>query len=255
MQSQIRKHFDHSTSTYRANATIQARVAENCAGRIPEINYPLVLELGAGGGLLTEYCLKKIAPLKHYFTLDLSLEMLKLTAQDKVFAVQGDGENPPFREQSFDLLVSSSAMQWYSCGADSILANISLLKDEGYFSLAFFVRGTFDEMSHISSLTGFASIYPLPEEYQCIKTLSQTGLNLETHIETYTVYFPDVASFLKSHKKTGATFTRKGSGFGKKKYADFCKKYQEIYGGEKGIPVSYRVLYMWGQKLKIRLKP
>lgn len=250
MLSQIRRHFDHSTSTYRANAAVQAMVAKNCARKIPELNCPLVLEIGAGGGLLTEYCLKKISNLQHYFTLDLSLKMLKLTPHNnKVFAVQADGEKAPFREQSFDLLVSSSAMQWYSCGADSILENIRLLKDGGYFSLALFIQGTFKEMDKISSLTGFASIYPLPEEHQCIRTLSHSGLRLETHAETHIVHFPDAPSFLKSHRKTGATFTRKNSRFGKKKYADFCKKYQEIYGNEKGIPVSYRILYMWGKKL------
>ncbi|MCA1744051.1 MAG: methyltransferase domain-containing protein, partial [Desulfovibrionales bacterium] len=225
----------------------------DCARRIPELSYPMVLEIGAGGGLLTECCLNKISP-EHYFTLDLSMKMLKLNAQNRVFAVQGDGEKPPFRQEQFDLLVSSSAMQWYSCGADSILANISLLKGGGYFSLALFVQGTFYEMAHISSLTGFASVFPLPEENQCINALSQPELRFKTHIERHTVYFPDTPGFLKSHRKTGATFTRKGSGFGKKKYADFCKKYQEIYGGSEGIPVSYRILYMWGQKLKVRLK-
>lgn len=248
MNNQIRKHFDQSVNTYQKAAVIQKKVAVRCCSHIPENDYSRVLEIGAGGGLFTEYFFRRKSNFGIYVALDVSRMMLKLIPAGRIVLMQADGERAPFKRESFDLLVSSSAMQWYQGGVSSIIGNISLLKKRGFFSLAVFVEGTFVQLGHVSSLTGFGSLYPLPPAGVLVDSLCLTGQRLEWEIEDYKAYFPSVQAFLKNHKHTGANYSRPGAGFGRKAYNDFCRKYEEIYGEKKGIPANYKVLYLWGNK-------
>ncbi|MFW6004846.1 MAG: class I SAM-dependent methyltransferase, partial [Desulfonatronovibrionaceae bacterium] len=163
-----------------------------------------------------------------------------------VCLVQADGESPPFKPGSFSLLISSSAMQWYEQGPHSVLNNIRLLKENGFFSLAVFVRGTFRQLEHVSSLTGFGSVYPLPGAGEYIESFRAAGLDPQWSVQEYTVYCSSVSAFLKSHKKTGATYTGSQTRFGKKTYRNFCRLYEEFYGESGRIPASYKILYLWG---------
>jgi malonyl-CoA O-methyltransferase len=248
MNKQIKKHFDQSTGTYKKAAGIQKKVAERCCSRIPEKNHPRVLEIGAGGGLLTRCFIQRNNRPEIYAALDISRKMLTLVPAGNVCLVQADGEKAPFREKSFNLLISSSAMQWYQDGPGSMLNNLSLLKRGGFFSLAIFVAGTFKEMARVASATGFGSLFPLPSAESFTDCLDYEGQNYESALEEYMIYFPTARDFLKSHKQTGATFTGSRGAFGKKRYRDFCRLYMSMYGEKSGIPVSYRVLYLWGQR-------
>lgn len=248
MDNQIKKHFDRSISTYKKTAVVQKKVAARCYSHVPENNYPRVLEIGAGGGFLTECFLQGQSSCGMYIALDVSRMMLKLVPMDRVVIIQADGEKAPFKQDCFSLLLSSSAMQWYQGGASSIINNISLLERGGFFSLAIFVQGTFIQMSHASSLSGFGSLYPLPSSGSLLKSLKLEGQVIESDIQDYRIHFPSVHAFLKTHKQTGANYSSPGAGFSRKAYNEFCRIYEHMYGEEQGIPVSYKVLYLWGRK-------
>lgn len=248
MNRQIQKRFDQSILTYKEAAGIQKQVARRCCSHIPDEDYSRVLEIGAGGGLLTECFFQRGRMPDIYAALDISGKMLTLVPAGSVCLIQADGEKPPFRKNSFNLLLSSSAMQWYEQGRDSMLNNINLLKNRGFFSLAIFVSGTFKEMSRVASETGFGKLFPLPTAKSLTECLDHEKQNYESALEEYTQYFASPGEFLKSHKRTGATFTGSKTAPGKSKYMDFCRMYRSMYGGKPGIPVSYRVLYLWGRK-------
>lgn len=243
---QIRLHFDHSSSSYQSAASVQKTVAWKCFSHIPEKKYSRILEIGAGGGLLTELCLQRLRPADIYAALDISPGMLGLVPADKTCLILADGENPPFNPGSFYLLISSSAMQWYHHGPASVLRNIRLLKEKGFFSLALFVKGTFRELEQVSSLTGFGSLYPLPSAEHYIESFRTAGLKPGWSVQEYTEYYSSVSAFLKSHKKTGATYTGSQAKFGKKTYRNFCRIYEDLYAEAGRIPASYKVLYLWG---------
>jgi malonyl-CoA O-methyltransferase len=248
MDNQIKKHFDRSIKTYKNAAIVQKRVAARCYSHVPKNNYSRVLEIGAGGGFLTESFLQGQSSFGMYIALDVSRMMLKLVPMDRVVRLQADGEKTPFRQGCFSLLLSSSAMQWYQEGSSSIINNIRLLERGGFFSLAIFVQGTFIQMSHASSLSGFGSVYPLPSAGTLLKILKPEGRILESDIEEYRIHFPSVHAFLQTHKQTGANYSRQGACFSRKAYNEFCRIYKNMYGEEQGIPVSYKVLYLWGRR-------
>ena len=248
MNNQIKKHFDRSISTYKKAAVVQKRVAADCCARIPEGYYPRVLEVGAGGGLLAEYFLQSHMDFEIYAAVDISARMLKLVPRDRVIPVQADGENAPFKPGCFDLLLSSSTMQWYRKAPASILDNIGMLRRGGFFSLAIFVQGTFKQMARVAAATGFGSLYPLPAAQSLVDCLEGAGQSHESALEEHTLYFSSVRQFLHNHKRTGATYTRPEAGFGKRVYKDFSRMYEDTYAEEKGVPVTYRVLYLWGRR-------
>lgn len=243
---QIRSHFDHSSPSYRDAASIQKNAALKCCSHIPDEQYSKILEIGAGGGLLTEICLQKLIQTDMYVALDISAGMLRLVPAGRTCRVLADGESPPFRPGSFNLLISASAMQWYGQGPASALKNIRLLKKNGFFSLAIFVRGTFRELEHVSSLTGFGSVYPLPRAEKYIEAFRGAGLDPGWSVQEYTESYASVQAFLKSHKKTGATYTGSQTRFGKKKYRNFRRLYEELYSEAGRIPASFKILYLWG---------
>ena len=247
MTKQVQRSFERAVTTYQQEALIQKEVARECALLVPEGVYSRVLEIGAGGGFLTSECLSRINA-GIYVAMDFSRAMLEPLSRKKSVFLLGDGRQQPFKEASFDLLVSSSTMQWYGKGPEALARNLALLNDEGRFSISLFVAGTFSQMAHISSLSGFGSLYPLPEAEQYLKSMSEGHFGFKSRLKEYTRYFPSVPEFLKSHKKTGATYTAKEFRFGKKSYARFCRLYRDIYARKGMIPVSYHVLYIWGRK-------
>ncbi|RQD55534.1 methyltransferase domain-containing protein [Desulfonatronovibrio magnus] len=257
MHNTIRHKFDRSSITYRANAPVQDHVAAKCAMRVPKGFSGNILEIGAGGGLLSEKVLARISPASHYYALDISKAMLNIIKnpgmQSDIFPgiekVQADGEYPPFQDCSLDLMLSSSTMQWYKNSPASMTRNLQLLKPGGLFSLGLFVQGTFKEMEHVSSLTGFGSTHILPVASECLSALQKEKLELASEIETKTIQYDSVLSFLKKHKQTGATFSGKKARFGRERLRKFIAAYEEHYEKDGKIQVSYQILYIWGRKL------
>jgi malonyl-CoA O-methyltransferase len=245
MQKQIQKYFDQAKDTYKQEARIQKIVAKECLELLNRNDFERVLEIGAGGGLLTEAAKNRLKS-KHYVAVDLSLSMLKTIQETDVVRIQADGERLPFKPGSFDLLLSSSTMQWYQKGVQSIAENLTYLKKNGQFALAFFVRGTFRELAYASEVTGFGSVYPLARAQTYTDFFSRLNINFDTCKKTYTLYYPSVREFLQSHKKTGARYTRQKKALSKKRYLDFCKIYTRTFGEKGKIPVTYVVLYLWG---------
>ncbi len=244
----MQKYFNRAGATYLQEAKIQQEAARECAVRVPGKYYPRVLEIGAGGGLLTGQCLDRIQA-GLYLAMDISLPMLKLIPRDRTVLLRADGEHPPFKKAVFDLLVSASVMQWYSKPPQGLLENLELLKKGGRFSISLFVSGTFRQMQEISSRSGFGSVYPLPGEEEYLSRLQESGMDFGFQTREYTRYFPSVPEFLKSHRRTGARYTLNRPSFGKKTYSRFCREYERIYGQDGWIPVDYRVLYIWGKKI------
>ena len=114
----VRLAFDRAASSYDAAAVLQKEVATRLIGRLDFIKHQprSILDLGSGTG----YCASLLAKRFHkarIVSLDLAPSMLKLAKKRKGwFSSQrfacGDAEAMPFAEHSFDLVVSSLAIQW-----------------------------------------------------------------------------------------------------------------------------------------------
>lgn len=249
MKKRIRRCFGKAAVSYSDAASVQREVAARCASLCPDGNYGKVLDIGSGVGFLHGQLEKRIS-FDKYVSLDLVRPML--LEQRKVndaLLLTADGERLPFADNSFDLLVSSSAMQWYSDPVRSIPEDFRILKPGGAFTVAIFIRGTLRELADVSARTGFGSVKELKEAsfYEDIFS-SVPGLEVQFSSAGYEVYFPSVKHFLKKHKMTGAVASSGNISWGKKKYLRFVEEYEKLYRGEAGIRASYEVFLAYGRK-------
>lgn len=247
----IRRAFDRARDTYAKAAKVQSEVARQCALRVPEGEYPSIVEIGAGGGILTRQVVKRCRH-SRYVAVDISPEMLaqvdKRMLTNPEFMVV-DGECIKLQQESFDLLVSSSTMQWYHSPEVSIHDNLKLLRHGGHFSLTIFVEGTYVEFAEASGASGFGSMLPMRSPEYFIEILQDAQLTaLEWEQKKYTCHYPTVSDLLRAHRSTGATATSGSKQPSKAAYKKFIDYFEKRFRTSDGIPSTSSILHLWGRR-------
>lgn len=241
---QIAQTFNKHAQSYSKKASLQKKIAKKCLSLVPYKDYPLILEIGAGGGILGKLLTTSFKYKKIIF-LDIALEMLKLCPCG--IKVLADGEYLPFKPKSFDLILSSSTFQWYNNGPQALLSTLNLLKKEGFFAFAFFVKGTLKEIELTSQQTDFGSIYPLKTTDAYVEKMKTASIQFQFQEEEQKIYFSSVKDILLHLKQTGTSYTEKKNKFGPKKLKKFIEFYEKNFFSKKGYFLTYKTLYLWGQ--------
>ncbi|WP_456449480.1 methyltransferase [Hydrogenimonas sp.] len=191
------KEFRRFAASYGRYNLIQARVARALVSKIDR-PYPIVVDLGCGsGGLFQAY----EQPFTKYWAIDAAPEMLALHPSDpRVEKMVGNFDDASLFETletlDFDLLVSSSALQW-SADLDWTLERISSLKRPA--AMAIFTSGTFASLRRVTGT-------PSP-----IRSARETIDLLERHFDAtidilhYRLYFRDTLSMLRYIKRSGVS--------------------------------------------------
>ena len=249
MKVQIRNAFNRASSSYEQSALVQKDVAGLCAGLVPCGSYARVMEIGAGAGFLAAALLPRIQT-RQYIALDIAEQMVRkaiFRTHPALIPLVGDGETMPLQERSVDLLVSSSAMQWYVHPERSIPENIVLLRKGGRFALALFVRGTLAELEDVSLRTGFGSVFPL-HAVECYRKIFQNipGINVTFSTRSLTMWYDSVPDFLRAHRETGARYSSKKGRVGRRAYMEFCRVYEDVYGCNGRVPARYETMFIEG---------
>ncbi len=249
MKLSVKRYFNNATETYDSSASIQQIIAAEVAKKINEKYFKIVLEIGSGTGLLTKLLMNEIE-YESYVNIDIAFELLKVFKQqsEKMFFINTDADFLPLKQNTFDLLVSSSTFQWLEYPESSFKNFINILKNNGKFYFSIFGKGTFFEMDEISKITGFGSVKPMLSADCYEKILNELDVDFKISTKTYVLFYNSVIDFLKIHKKTGARYTSKNKPSGKKAFNAFCQLYSDIFGTDKGIPVTYSIHYIEGNK-------
>lgn len=247
----IRRAFERARSTYAEAAQVQDRAALRCAGHVPPGGYPAILEIGAGGGVLTRHIAERCIH-SRYVAVDISPGMLAQVNRDGLTNpefVAADGEFLCFPQESFDLLASSSTMQWYRSPEVSIHDNLRLLRHGGRFSLSMFVEGTYAEFAEASAASGFGSMLPMRPAQDFVEMVQDaTPMALESEIVTHVVHYPTVSDMLRAHRATGATATPGAKQPSRQAYQRFLDYYENTHRAPEGIRSTAIILHLWGRR-------
>ncbi|WP_244403775.1 methyltransferase domain-containing protein [Flexistipes sinusarabici] len=235
--------FDKVAEYYNNNAHAQKiaakRLIEILKG-MGESNLQSILELGAGNGILSNL-IKNNFDYENIISTDLAYNFLKFNGEP--LKVQCNISKLPFKNQSFDNVISSSTLQWID-DLDKLLKEIKHVGKKsfkGAFSI--FLKGTFYEMDKVSKLTGFGNILAMKESRYYLENFYKHGFNVDfCHEEKHTIFFDSVREFLNSHKRTGATVKAKKPTT-KSNYNSFLKYYKKLFSIKNKIPVSYNIGY------------
>jgi malonyl-CoA O-methyltransferase len=248
----VRAAFSRSAGAYDARAEVQRAVQDRVLALL-EAAAPdarRVLDVGAGTGALLAR-LVAARPGLSAAAIDLAPGMCAATRRAAPLArvTAADAEALPFRDASFDLVVTTSTLQWLPRVAPALEEARRVLEPGGVLCVALFGARTLFELREAwDEATGARS----PQTHRFLSReelaagLARAGLAVETtRDEELVERHPDARAVLRALKAVGASSAvpgRSGLG-GRRATLDAIRRYEERHRGPEGVPATYQVLY------------
>ncbi len=222
--SNVIKEFSRFAHQYDEHNMIQAEVAKTLISKLPLQRYSTILDLGCGSGEVFKNLQKQHISFDSFTAFDSAKSMLDIHPEvQNITKVCADFNNRIFLEtlpgKDYDLLLSSSAIQW-SKDLNFTLNALSSLSKTAY--LAIFTSGTFKTLHQTANIK--SPIYSA-EELQ--KNILQHYDDVTFELHTYTLHFDTVRDMFSYIKKSGVSS-------GEKKLS-----YKETKALMKSYPLDY----------------
>lgn len=259
----VKQSFHRQAEGYDDHAIVQKRVVERLLEVLvqEDVSPTRILDVGTGTGLLARN-LARLHTDALLCCVDLAPGMAvaaRRTLGPGALVAVADAERLPFRDSSFDCIVSSSTFQWLESLEIAFREAWRLLSPGGVFAFALFGHGTFRELkdSYRSALAavgreGEDRTHRFFTVHKVRAAMDLAGFHLKRlFAEDEVEYHPDVPFFLRSVKEIGAgnASPLRSRGLGERRVmVEMMRLYGERYGGEKGIPATYTVIYGVGIK-------
>lgn len=239
--------FSRAASTYDDGAIAQKEAARrlfSITRSILEKRSLRILEAGCGTGTLSKMLLTLEPSLLSL--ADISDGMLeeckeRIGERDNLQYIKADCESANFKA-GYDLVVSSSAMQWFHDFREGLLNLRQALSDDGLMAFFMFTAGTFDE---IKSISGDGIAYLDDTDVRMI--VNKTLRDPKFEYFDYKTHYTDCMSMLRSLKASGVSGT--GSRIWTKgMLRRFIKEYTQRYSDSEGVYLSWHGIFVSGKK-------
>lgn len=247
----IERHFSRAAEAYHQQARVQRQAAEQLAAGVAELGLAprRVLDIGCGTGFLTRNILA-LFPAAEVVALDLSPGMIEF-ARRKLprdaaleFVVADAMEYTP--SEPFDLVVSSSTLQWLQ-PFERLFAKLrSLLTPGGHIGTAIMLHGTLGEL-HTLRGELFPELAPpqmLPESDAVLGALDAGKFEVLRYKELEERdWYESAQAALRSMREQGFTGGPLSTGprpLTRGELAQVLASYDERYrNGTQRVPVSF----------------
>ncbi len=195
------REFSRFAHEYNRYNVIQKEVAKKLCKLLDRKSYTKILDVGAGDGAIYENLLKENISFSNFVALDFSKEMLSIHKSDKSITkvcldFNHKGFSSIFQKNEFDLVISSSALQW-STNLNNVLEELSLLGEEYLFS--FFTANTFKTLHKTMNIDS-----PILSREE-ILTAVERFFSYEFEVVEYRLDFVSVHEMLRYIKKSGVS--------------------------------------------------
>jgi malonyl-CoA O-methyltransferase len=245
----IARSFGDAAATYNAYAGLQRTVADKLLQRVPAGLPIRMLDLGCGTG----YCAAKMHqqfPAAELVAIDLAMPMLGLAAGAVPAAslVCADAQDLPLTGSTFDLVVSSLAMQWCADPQPVLQELGRVLKPGGTVLISTFGPDSLDTLRqayrqadsgiHVNDFLSLA---------QLEQAARNAGLDCESAVATEVRYYASLNDLARELKGIGAHNINSGrpKGLtGRQKFMRAASAFLEHSEPGKGVPVSYEICYL-----------
>lgn len=242
----IAQRFQKSHQEYLQHAIVQKQMVHDLMAiiqSIPQLKSPhTVLEIGCGSGYLTQQFLASYQPEQLYLN-DLYEEIRFNTLAKLAHYKIGDIQTLDLDDVQFDLILSSSALQWIY-PLDTLLHKIyHHLQAQGYFIFSSFLE---DNLKQIKQLTGQGLNYYQLEQLKSL--LITNGFDVQIiEQKHHHLYFAHPHEILKHLKLTGVTATSQTAYWNKQRLQQFYQDYQQFM--QDGLyPLTYHSVYVVAQR-------
>jgi malonyl-CoA O-methyltransferase len=228
MIAQHTKEFSKNAHSYDDHTSLQQEIARYLIAQITS-KPQTILDLGCGSGAVFKNIPWEIA---HFTGVDSAQGMCELHPTCKEVEIFcEDFESPALFSRlspPYDLLISSSALQWAS-NIEALIAHMSLTCKEGAFAI--FTDKTFETIYHVSGLTSF-----LPNAKN-LTVLFEKFFTCKHEIKTYRLFFDDNLSKFRYIKKSGVSGGKRRLNVAQTKA--LIHNYPHDY-------LEFEVLFIWG---------
>jgi malonyl-CoA O-methyltransferase len=255
-KTRIARSFGRAAENYDRYARFQRDIADTLVARIDVTAATQILDLGSGTG----YCAQRLAgryPDAVITNLDIAETMLvhsrESIKQQGQHWVCSDAQALPFREGSFDLVVSSLTLQW--CPAPEHVFNelYRVLKPGGHAWISTLAEQTLHELRsswaqvddyvHVNSFLSRAEIEAVLAKSPFARTI------MDNRQQQY--YYTSLEALARELKGIGANNLNAGqaSGLtGKRKLQQLKSAFEKNHIAGKGIPVTYDLIFITVEK-------
>ena len=256
-----RKIFNRAASSYEKYSHIQDKISQNLLEKFDNKKNRLenILDLGCGIGKNGIFLQDKFQP-KLLVNFDIAENMLKESRKkiaesnkkfnDKnctTFHICGDMENIPFNSETFDLVWSSSAIQWCN-NLSSVFKHIRrILKPNGFLIFSTFAPGTLEELRLINQKL---SDQPKTNNFFDINAIREfaNSAGFQEHLldqKTYRLKYTTIEALLSDIRGVGATSGNNSvsRGLRGRDYLFTLKKHYDIFIEKDLYPATYKVIY------------
>ncbi|XP_007450256.1 PREDICTED: NADH dehydrogenase [ubiquinone] 1 alpha subcomplex assembly factor 5 isoform X1 [Lipotes vexillifer] len=240
---------------------LKEEVGSRIADRVYDIarDFPLALDVGCGRGYIAQHLNKETVG--KFFQTDIAENALKnaLEMEIPTVSVLADEEFLPFRENIFDLVVSSLSLHWVNDLPRALEQIHCVLKPDGVFIGALFGGDTLYELRCSLQLAeteregGFSPhVSPFTAVNDLGHLLGRAGFNtLTVDTDEIQVNYPGMFELMEDLQGMGESncaWNRKAL-LHRDTMLAAAAVYREMYGNEDGsVPATYQIYYMIGWK-------
>ncbi|XP_017260671.2 arginine-hydroxylase NDUFAF5, mitochondrial [Kryptolebias marmoratus] len=255
------KNWAASLQEHQQYDYLRDEVGSQVADRVYDITrtFPLALDIGGGKSHIAEHLKKDVV--QRLFLTETSLQTLRRRRRSEIptQVVLADEEFLPFKENTFDLVLSSLTLHWTNDLPGALKQIHQVLKPDGAFIGAMVGGETLYELRcslQLAETEREGGFSPHVSPYTAItdvgNLLSQAGFNMLTvDIDNVPVHYPgimEVMTDLQGMGESNCSWNRK-SLLHRDSILAAAAIYKEMYGGDDGaVPATFQILYMIGWK-------
>ena len=251
----INKNFSKQALEYEKYALVQKFSVNQLIKKLSEnidlinFNNKKILDLGSGTSLIAKEFLKYNNCQNNIFLeLDLSLEMLNFVKNrnQNFNAIQGDIANLPFKNNNFDLIISSFSFHWLE-NFQQIFNNLfTNLKPQGILAFCLPVLGSCQNLKNLNLF----QINDFPNPLTINESLENSGFKtILSHQENYLDNFENTLDAIKYFKKIGANYNFNHKNLNENNYSNIRKFYKKnLLNYRENFKIDWNIYFFFCQK-------
>ncbi len=258
----VRVHRDRAADMIVQHDFLHRKIVGRLIERLEDVkrDFSVALDLGCHTGAISRALGEKgvlgdTRKVESLVSCDLSPAMVSRNAGSRLAA---DEEALPFKDGSFDLIISLLSLHWVNDLPGALLQIRSALKPDGLFLGAMLGGQSLRELRHALAeaeiaLEGGLSprVSPFADVRDAGDLLQRTGFALPVvDTETLTVIYPEplkLMTDLRGMGETNATIERRKSFSRRTTLLDGIARYRNAFGNEDStVPATFQVVYLSG---------
>lgn len=243
----IRKAFSKASTSYDTNALLQRNIARHFLSNIKTKNLSpeRILDIGAGTGWLSREL--SLLYKKSVFCIDSALGMaLFAKTRPGLISIVAEAQNLPFKNNSFDCIVSNLAFQWVF-DLDKAFSQVKrVLSPEGVFYFTCFSKETLSGLKEafLNTLDNKDLFsYDLPDEDKIRSALNKNQLKCAGLISKRVCEeFSDLFSILRWLKSVGANSIGESIHIKRSDFSKASDYYRENFKSDGKVYANFEVI-------------